>query len=205
MALMKFEIPAGYNPIPVGLNLPQAREFIAAPASAVGISGDEVEVPAVQLQQWSTALLALGAMYAGAYWEEEGEQPRFGVLLVAAQPLAYGDAHLASRGLAHAVFDPQDEAVAARPFDLPCGPASVFVRQVGLPVGGEQSDAGGDAVVPVGEFQAFIPVPRELSVGREEVVIVAFQTPDLDRWDTYAQHLVFLLKSIEFDEEPRDG
>ncbi|WBB59110.1 hypothetical protein O7599_26420 [Streptomyces sp. WMMC500] len=124
---------------------------------------------------------------------------------MAAQPLAHGDPHLASRGLPHALRDPEDGAIAAKPFDLPCGPASVFVRQVGLPMGEEQSAAGGDAVVPVGEFQAFVPVPRDLSAGREEMVVVAFQTPDLDHWDTYAQHLVSLLKSIEFDEEPGDG
>ncbi len=137
-------------------------------------------------------------MYAGAYWQREEDRLRFGVLLVAAQPLAFSDAHLASRGLVNALFDPQDDAVAAKPFDLPCGPASVFVRQVGLP-------ADGDAVLPVGEFQAIVPVPPELSAGREEMVVVAFQTPDLDHWDTYAQHLVSLLKSIEFDEEPGDG
>lgn len=198
MALMTFEVPGGYSPIPVGLTPAQAREFVAGPASAVGVAGDEAENQAVQLQQWSAALQAIGAMYAGAFWQWEEGRPWFGVLLVAAQPLAYGDAHLASRGLVNVLLDSEADAVAAKPFDLPCGPASVFVRQVGLP-------ADGDAVLPVGEFQALVPVPPELSAGREEMVVVAFQTPDLDHWDTYAQHLVSLLKSIEFDEEPEDG
>ncbi|GAA2106594.1 hypothetical protein [Streptomyces synnematoformans] len=205
MALVTFEIPAGYNPIPVGLSLVQARELIATPASAAGLAGDKADILAVQIQQWSAALQAIGAMYAGAYWQWEEDQPRFGVLLVAAQPFAYGDAHLASRGLVNALRDPEGDAVAARPFDLPCGPASVFVRQVGLPMHGDSAVEGGDSVVPVGEFQALVPVPRELSAGREEMVVVAFQTPDLDHWDAYAQHLVSLLKSIEFAEEPGGG
>ncbi|WBB63766.1 hypothetical protein O7599_15115 [Streptomyces sp. WMMC500] len=203
MALMTFEVPAGYSRIPVGLTLAETREFVAGPAAAMEVAGDEAENQTLQLHQWSTALRALGAMYAGAYWRGEGDQSRFGMLLVAAQPLAYGDAHLASRGLPHGLRDPEDDATAAKPFDLPCGPASVFARQIDLPVEGERSAAEGGAVVPVGELQAYIPVPRELSGGREEIVVVAFQTPDLDHWDTYAQHLVFLLKSIKFDEEPR--
>lgn len=203
MALMTFEVPAGYGQIPVGLTLAQAREFMTAPAAAMGVAGDAAENQTVQLQQWSTVLQALGAIYAGAYWPGEGDQSRFGVLLVAAQPLAYGDAHLASRGLPHALRGPEDDAIAAKPFDLPCGPASVFARQIGLPAEGERSAAEGGAVVPVGELQAFVPVPRELSAGREEMVVVAVQTPDLDHWDMYAQHLVLLLKSIQFDEEPR--
>lgn len=204
MALMTFEVPSGYIPIPLGLNLEQARAYASERGERLGVPTGQRETQARQLKSWSTALRSFGALFAGVYWLNEKE-PWFGSLLLAAQPLPHGDAYLASRGLALKLGDEEANGMAARPFDLPCGPASVFVRQIGLPTDGGRSAAGNDAIVLLGEFHAFIPVPPVLSAGREEMVVVAFQTPDLDHWETYSQHLVSLLKSIEFDEEPRDG
>ncbi|MEU5302273.1 hypothetical protein ACH4YO_05675 [Streptomyces noursei] len=207
-----FEISSIFRKTTPGLNVDQARAEVAAHAQARGATPSEAQLDemAAEYAKVSQLLAENGVRYSATCFGtfDDGDWST-GTVTIALQPLTYQAPEIAVSGMTRILAAHHGPTAEVSAIDLPCGQATLVLRQSPeLRMPAEFTASGDDIPIDVAQLQAFIPVPRSAVPGAQALVTVTFSTPSTDHWADYCEVLAPFLRSLRFAPEgvpaPRD-
>ncbi|WP_157880166.1 hypothetical protein [Streptomyces natalensis] len=200
---MEFTVPAGYTAIPIGITPEEAERDITSRISVEVLKSKPAMFRHMvgKLHQASQALERTGALYAGTCMRAHEGELSLGTLLVTVHPFSYGDAEVAAKGMVHALITARGNSWSGTVLETSSGPVAVVsgTREVAVPA--KESPSGEEAMIPMAEMQAFMPVPPGIETQEQCLVSIDFSTPCEEHWDDYCADIVELLHSVSFDQD----